>query len=93
MDKFWLKNYPPGMPAEIDPDIFASLSDMLKRLAVEFADRPACHNLGHTITYAELDRLASDFAAFLQTLPGMTQGELEHQLKDSGAKAIVVVEN
>ncbi len=130
VEKIWLKNYPPGMPADIDPDLFASLPEMLKRLAVQFADRPACHNLGRTITYAELDKLASDFAAFLQSLPGMTQGErvaimapnllqypialfgilragmivvnvnpqytareLEHQLKDSGARAVVVVEN
>ena len=82
------------------------------------------------MTYAELDRLSRDFAAFLQGLPGMAKGErvaimapnllqypvalfgilragmvvvnvnplytpreLEHQLKDSGAKAIVIVEN
>src|SRR5450759_4696286 len=39
------------------------------------ADMPAYHNLGHTITYAELERLSRDFAAFLQGLPGMAKGE------------------
>ena len=29
MDKIWLKNYPEGMPAEIDPDQFRSIPDLL----------------------------------------------------------------
>ena len=130
MDKVWLKNYPAGMPHEIDADQFMSVADMFEKTVARFADRPACHNLGCTISYAELDRLSRDFAAFLQRLPGMVKGdrvaimapnllqypvalfgilragmtvvninplytarELEHQLQDSGAKAIVIVEN
>ena len=130
MDKVWLKNYPAGMPHEIDADQFMSVADMFEKTVARFADRPACHNLGCTISYAELDRLSRDFAAFLQGLPGMVKGdrvaimapnllqypvalfgilragmtvvnvnplytarELEHQLQDSGAKAIVIVEN
>ena len=129
-DRIWLKNYPAGMPAEIDPDLFASIPDLLEKTFRKFADRPAYHNLGHTISYAELERLSRDFAAFLQSLPGVARGdrvaimspnllqypvalfgilragmtvvnvnplytprELEHQLQDSGAKAIVIVEN
>ena len=130
MDKIWLKNYPAGMPAEINPDLFMSIPDMFEKTAAKFADRPAFHNLGRTLSYAELERLSRDFAAFLQGLPGMAKGdrvgimapnllqypvalfgilragmtvvnvnplytprELEHQLKDSGAKAIVILEN
>ncbi|MEO8302584.1 MAG: AMP-binding protein [Betaproteobacteria bacterium] len=118
------------MPDEIDADRFASIPDMLEKTAGKFADRPAFHNLGRTVSYAELMRLSRDFAAFLQGLPGMAKGErvaimapnllqypivlfgilragmtvvnvnplytpreLEHQLKDSGAKAIVILEN
>ena len=123
MDRIWLKSYPAGMPAEIDADRFDSIPDMLAQTVARFADRPAFHNLGHTLTYAALDRLSRDFAAFLQQLPGMGKGErvaimspnllqypvalfgilragmtvvnvnplytareLEHQLKDCGAK-------
>ncbi|MEP7181853.1 MAG: AMP-binding protein [Betaproteobacteria bacterium] len=130
MNRIWLKNYPVGMPAEIDPDLFTSIADLLEKTAVRFADRPAYHNLGRTVSYAELGRLSRDFAAFLQGLPGMAKGarvalmapnllqypvalfgilragmtvvnvnplytprELEHQLKDSGASAIVILEN
>ncbi len=130
MDRIWLKSYPAGMPAEIDPDQFASVADLLEKLFGKYAGKPAFHNLGCTLSYADLDRLSRDFAAFLQALPGMGKGdrvaimspnllqypvalfgvlragmvvvnvnplytprELEHQLKDSGAKAIVVLEN
>ena len=130
VDKIWLKNYPAGIPPEIDADVFMSIPDLLGKIAVKFADKPACHNLGCTMSYAELDRQSRDFAAFLQGLPGMTKGErvaimapnllqylvalfgilragmtvvnvnplytpreLEHQLNDSGAKAIVILEN
>jgi long-chain acyl-CoA synthetase len=130
VDKIWLKNYPAGIPAEIDPDLFLSIPDLLEKIATKFADKPACHNLGSTVSYAELERLSRDFAAFLQKLPGMTRGErvaimspnllqypvallgilragmtvvnvnplytpreLEHQLQDSGARAIVILEN
>jgi hypothetical protein len=129
-DKIWLRITPPAYPAEIDADLFESIPQFLARLALKFRDKPAFHNLGQTVSYAELERLSSDFAAFLQGLPGMSQGdrvaimapnilqypvalfgilcagmvvvnvnplytprELEHQLNDSGAKAIVIVEN
>ncbi len=130
MDRIWLDSYPAGMPAEIDADQFASTADLLEKIVGKYADRPAFHNFGHTISYAELDRLSREFAAFLQGLPGMarasrvaimapnllqypvalfgilragmtvvnvnplyTPRELEHQLKDSGATAIVIIEN
>ncbi|AWV90105.1 AMP-binding protein [Bradymonas sediminis] len=128
--KIWLDNYPSGVPAEIDPDIYESIPDMFEKTAAKFSGRPAFHNLGHTQSYAEVERLSRNFAAYLQGLPGMRKGdrvavmspnllqypvalfgilragmvlvnvnplytgrELEHQLKDSGAKAIVIVEN
>ena len=130
MNRIWLKNYPQGMPVEIDPDQFRSIPDLLDKLFGKFADKPAYHNLGYTMSYAELERKSRAFAAFLQGLPGMARGErvavmspnllqypvvlfgilragmtvvnvnplytpreLEHQLKDSGTRAIVIVEN
>ena len=91
---------------------------------------PAFSNLGTTLTFAEVDRLSRAFAAYLQSLPGVEQGErvavmlpntlqspvalfgvlraglvvvnvnpmytvpeLEHQLADSGARVILVLEN
>lgn len=129
-EKIWLKNYPTGIPAEIDPDQFGSIPDLLEKVFVQFADKPAFHNLGLALSYAAVERLSRDFAAFLQGLQGMGAGdrvaimspnllqypvalfgilragmtvvnvnplyssrELQHQLRDSGAKAIVILEN
>jgi len=129
-EKFWLKEYPAGVPAEIDANRYASIADLADKMFRKFAEKPAFSSFGCSMSYAELDRQSRDFAAFLQSLPGMGKGErvaimspnllqypvalagvlragmvvvnvnplytpreLEHQLKDSGAKAIVIVEN
>ena len=130
MEKIWLRNYPPGIPAEIDVDEFASLGDLFVKGVRQFGSRAAYINMGKAITYAELDRLSAQFAGYLQgrlklprgarvalMMPNMLQypiamfgvlragytvvnvnplytaRELEHQLKDSGADTIVIVEN
>ena len=129
-ERIWLKEYPAGVPAEIDARRYVSIPDLFAHIVRKFADKPAYSNFGCSMSYAELDRRSRDFAAFLQSLPGMgkdervaimspnlmqypvvllgvlragmtvvnvnplyTPRELEHQLKDSGAKAIVIVEN
>lgn len=75
MNRIWLKNYPQGMPAEIDPDQFKSIPDLLDKLFGKFAAKQSYHNLGYTMSYAELERKSRAFAAFLQGLPGMARGE------------------
>ncbi|HET8698250.1 MAG TPA: AMP-binding protein, partial [Gammaproteobacteria bacterium] len=129
-DKPWLASYPPGVPADIDPDRYSSLAALFEASFARFSSAPAFTNLGETLTFADADRLSRDFAAYLQSLPALSRGarvavmlpntlqyvvaalgilraglvvvnvnplykqhELEHQLKDSGALAIVVLEN
>lgn len=130
MEQVWIKNYPQGIPAEVDVHAFASLREVLLTSCGRFADLPAYSNMGATLTYAELNLHSRDFAAYLQNTlrlhkgdrvalmmpnllqypvalfgvlraglvvvnvnPQYTVPELEHQLKDSGAVAIVVLEN
>ncbi len=130
MDKIWLKHYPVGRPAEINPAEYSSLVDLLHRCCAEYGDAPAYTNMGKTISYNQLEQLTRDFAAWLQnvaklrhgdrialmmpnllqypvamfgamraglvvvnTNPLYTAHELQHQLQDSGAAAIVVLEN
>lgn len=129
MEKIWLKRYPKGVPAEINPDAYQSIVDVFDQSCKKFSNRPAFHNMGRTLTFAELDGLTRDFAAYLQGLglvkgdcvaimmpnllqypvalfgvlraglivanvnPLYTARELEHQLKDANAKAIVIVAN
>lgn len=130
MEKIWLKSYPPGIPAEIDVNEFRSVGDLFEKSCRTFAGRTAYINMGKGISYADLDRLTAQMAAYLQSELGLAKGarvavmmpnvlqfpvaifgilrggftvvncnplytprELEHQLKDSGAETIIVVEN
>jgi long-chain acyl-CoA synthetase len=130
LDRPWLNQYPPGVPADINPDSYASLRDVIEEAFAEYRNLPAFTNMGSTLSYAQLDELSRAFAAWLQHKSGLVRGdrvalmmpnilqypvalfgvlragmvvvntnplytprELEHQMKDSGAKAIIVVEN
>jgi long-chain acyl-CoA synthetase len=127
MDRHWLNSYGTRIPAEIDPDAYGSVLDMLEGAMARYADKPAFRCFGQTLTYADTDRLSRAFAAYLQNRLGIKKGdriavmmpnlpafplamlgiiragaiqvnvnplytprELEHQLNDSGARAIVV---
>jgi long-chain acyl-CoA synthetase len=130
MDKIWLRSYPAGVPADINPAEIGSLQALIARSCEKYADRPAYTLMDRTLTYADLDRLSRQFAAYLQKVAGLKKGdrlaimlpnilqypvalaaafragltvvntnplytprELEHQLKDSGARAILILEN
>lgn len=130
MEKIWLTEYPQGVPAEINPDQYASLKAMFEHSCRQYRTRPAYSNLGTTLSFADLEQLSHQFGAYLQKVAGLKKGErvaimmpnllqypvalfgvlrsglvavnvnplytereLEHQLKDSGAHSIVIVEN
>jgi long-chain acyl-CoA synthetase len=130
MEKIWLKSYMSGVPAEIDVNEFASLGELFEKSVKAYSSRTAYINMDKSLSYAELDRLSRDFAAYCQSVlklpkgarialmmpnllqypicmfgalragyvvvncnPLYTPRELEHQLKDSGAEVIVILEN
>ncbi|MCP3473853.1 long-chain fatty acid--CoA ligase [Bradyrhizobium sp. CCGUVB1N3] len=129
MERIWLKQYPPGVPADIEPTQYASLVDLLEESFTKFADRKAFICMDKAISYRDLDQMSLALAAYLQgrglqrgarvaimmpnvlqypvataavlragfavvnVNPLYTPRELEHQLKDSGAEAIIVLEN
>jgi long-chain acyl-CoA synthetase len=61
----WLAQYPAGVPAEIDVDEFPSIVAVLQHAIEGYRDRPAFSNFGKTLTYADVDRLSAQLAAFL----------------------------
>jgi long-chain acyl-CoA synthetase len=67
MDRPWLRNYPPGVAAEIDPARYPSLVAIFEESFANFAAREACACMGKSITYAELDAASRALAAWLQT--------------------------
>jgi long-chain acyl-CoA synthetase len=130
MTKIWQKAYDAGVPAEINPKEYGSINEILEVGFTKFRHNPAVHNMGTTLTYAELDHLSQKFASYLlndlrmqkgdrvalmmpnilqyqialfgilraglvavNVNPLYTPRELEHQLKDSGTKAIVIFAN
>jgi long-chain acyl-CoA synthetase len=66
VEKLWLHSYPAGVPAEIHIDEFASLNELFERTIAQYAERTAYTNMGVSISYADLDRMSRDFAAYLQ---------------------------
>ncbi len=129
MERIWLKQYPAGVPADIDVTQYSSLVELLEESFAKFRDRKAFICMDKSITYRDLEEMSLALAAYLQS-KGMEKGarvalmmpnvlqypiataavlragyavvnvnplytprELEHQLKDSGAEAIIVLEN
>jgi hypothetical protein len=129
MDRIWLKDYPPGVPAEIDMSRYASLVAIIDESCAKYREHEAFVCMDKAISYGELDELSCAFGAWLQskglvkgarvaimmpnvlqypvaivgilragyavvnTNPLYTARELESQLKDSGAEAVIVLEN
>ncbi|KPK57751.1 MAG: AMP-binding protein [Gammaproteobacteria bacterium] len=130
MEKIWLENYPPDVPAEIPINPDENLVTMLEHSFRSYRDRPSFSCMGRTLSYGQIDEMSAAFGAWLQKESGLAPGarvaimlpnvlqypvalfgalragmvvvnvnplytprELEHQLKDSQAEAIVVLEN
>jgi long-chain acyl-CoA synthetase len=73
MQRPWLRQYPPGVPAEIDVTKYPSLVAMFEESVQAHAARRACVCMGKTMTYAELDAASRAFAAWLQS-KGLQRG-------------------
>lgn len=73
MEKIWQKNYYRGVPASIGfEDV--TLTAALKRTASKYPDNPALFFQGTAVTYRELERLVSKFAAALRHM-GVKPGD------------------
>ena len=73
MERFWLKNYPDGVPADIDPEQFPSLIEMFEESFAKFGDRKAAICMDKAITYGELDAMSAAIGAYLQS-KGLARG-------------------
>src|SRR3954471_7989279 len=125
----WLQSYPQDVPREVNPEQYASLTQLLEESFRRNASRPFSVCMERWTSYRELDDASRALGAWLQSrglepgarvaimLPNVPQfavtmaaiiragytcvnvnplytaRELEHQLKDSGATTIVILEN
>ncbi len=129
MDKIWLEHYPAGVPHDIHPEQYSSLTQLLEQSFKANSQNPFSVCMDRWMSYGELDTLSASLGSWLQSqglapgsriaimLPNLPQfavtmaavlragytcvnvnplytaRELEHQLKDSGATTIVILEN
>jgi long-chain acyl-CoA synthetase len=130
IERPWLNSYVSSTPHDIDINEYPSIVSVLDKAIRDYANRPAFSNFGKVMTYADIDRLSSQFANYLihdlklkkgdrvalmmpnvlqypiaifgvlragltvvNTNPLYTARELKHQLVDSGATVLVVMEN
>ncbi|HEY8855994.1 MAG TPA: AMP-binding protein [Rugosibacter sp.] len=75
MERVWFKSYPAGVPAEIDANAYASLIDVLDESVRLYGERTAFICMGKGISYAQLDCMSRDFAAYLQGVLGLKKGD------------------
>ena len=74
-DYSWFKNYPKGIPTEINPDSYDSLIDLLESSFKKYGDKVAYENMGKTLTFNELEVLSAQFADFLQNHTSLEKGD------------------
>jgi long-chain acyl-CoA synthetase len=123
----WIATYGSRIPSHIEPCATASVTEMMESAMQRYGAKVAFRCHGEVLTFADVDRLSRDFAAYLQHVLGVRKGdriavmlpnilafpiamlgivrcgavqvnvnplytprELEHQLADAGAEAIVV---
>jgi long-chain acyl-CoA synthetase len=67
MDKPWLNNYPKGVPAQINDEAFPNLVMLLDEIMKKYAALPAFHFMGKTFTFAQVNAMADQFGAYLQS--------------------------
>ena len=127
--KPWLKNYPKGIPENINQETYTSLIEMFEDTFEKYKDLPAFDCMGKSLSFNQINRESRNFAAYLQSIglvagdriaimmpnllqypialfgalraglivvntnPLYTPREMKHQFIDSGANAIVIVEN
>lgn len=130
MSFYWHKNYPKGIPEQIDVNQYSSIVQVIDEACKKYQKLPAFTNMGESLTFSQVNKYSDQFAAFLQnelnlkkgdriaiqmpnalqypialfgalkaglivvnTNPLYTVKEMEHQFKDSGIKAIVILAN
>lgn len=66
MDRFWLKSYPPGVPADIDPSAYPSVVALFEESFSRHRDKPAYVCMDKALTFGEIDTLSMALGAWLQ---------------------------
>ncbi len=75
MKKISLNRYQQQVPAEINPDIYPSLSALFEESCKKFKKLPALSFFNTSISYQKWAKLSESFAAYLQKGLGLKKGD------------------
>jgi long-chain acyl-CoA synthetase len=77
-ERIWLKNYPTGVPHDIDIEGYTCLVDLINDTLIKFKDRPAYTSVvgssKKTLSFADIDQKSKAFGAYLQSI-GLQHGD------------------
>jgi long-chain acyl-CoA synthetase len=77
-ERIWLKNYPAGVPHDINIEGYTCLVDLINDTLIKFKDRPAYTSVvgssKKTLSFADIDQKSKAFGAYLQSL-GLQAGD------------------
>lgn len=65
--RFWLKNFPPGVPANIDSSQYENLVELIDESLKKYGSKPAFTCMGKSISFSQLDKDSNNFGAYLQS--------------------------
>ena len=74
-ERIWQQSYPPEIPFDIDVSSNGSITDLFEHSVRAFDDKVAYSSFGAELTFADVDRLSRDFAAYLQNELGVKKGD------------------
>jgi len=63
----WLKNYPSGVPANINPDAYSSLVELFEETFEKYRKKSAFSCMGKEMTFDQLDKQSKQFGAYLRS--------------------------
>ncbi|MEM1135009.1 MAG: AMP-binding protein [Bacteroidota bacterium] len=75
MENFpWFEKYPDGVTKSIDVDQYDSVMQIVDESLAKYGNQIAFENMGASMTFAKLDQLSQNFAAYLQSI-GLKKGD------------------
>ncbi|MBK9487589.1 MAG: AMP-binding protein [Haliscomenobacter sp.] len=61
----WLKKYPHGIPANINPEEYTTVVELLEQSFKKYAKKTAFSCMDKAMTYEQIDKYSRDFGAYL----------------------------
>lgn len=75
MSHKWLKHYPANISPEIEIPEGIDIASLIESTCRQYSSKIALTCMGADVTFRQFDRLASDFAAYLQNDLGVKKGD------------------